>query len=79
MRYSVSSNWAPVEYEVGGIKLAVFRAPIINRQYDIDTAQQLKQALDLLKRSLIIGGTTRAWMEDSAAFVCSIEKKITFI
>jgi predicted RNA-binding Zn-ribbon protein involved in translation (DUF1610 family) len=31
MEYTVSSKWAPLEYELGGIKIAVFREPFITK------------------------------------------------
>jgi hypothetical protein len=32
MRFSVTSSWKPTVYEVGGIRLAVFREPVVSRE-----------------------------------------------
>lgn len=52
-RYAVSSEWEPTEYEIVGIKLAVFREPIVLPDFrDENKKSGRLQLLDSLHQKL---------------------------
>ena len=54
MDFKVSSDWEPAEYELGGIKLAVFREPKISKPGDVEAAGSSKEEISpFILKSLV--------------------------
>lgn len=51
--YNVSSKWMPLEHEVGGIKLAVFREPTVIPRLGQGLTMKLQKKIDAAIGSLI--------------------------